>query len=70
LVPDEESRNLRWATGFIMFAGVVMMVAWVWHARRVGALVNDEVYVATPDTSSFDLTGWGWIHILLGTLMR
>jgi hypothetical protein len=32
LVPDEESRNLRWATGFIMFAGVVMMVAWVWHA--------------------------------------
>ena len=45
-----------------------MMVAGVWHALAgVGALVNDEVYVATPGyIYSFDLTGWGWIHILLG----
>jgi hypothetical protein len=48
-VPDKHPRNSRWATGLIMFAGVVMMVAGVWHALAgVGALVNDEVYVATP----------------------
>jgi len=27
--------------------------------------VNDKVYVSTPGyIYSFDLTGWGWIHIL------
>ena len=48
-----------------------MMVAGVWHALAgVGALVNDEVYVATPGyIYSFDLTGWGWIHILLGIVV-
>jgi hypothetical protein len=70
-VPDKQPRNSRWATGLIMFAGVVMMVAGVWHALAgVGALVNDEVYVATPGyIYSFDLTGWGWIHILLGIVV-
>jgi hypothetical protein len=70
-VPDKHLRNSRWATGLIMFAGVVMMVAGVWHALAgVGALVNDEVYVATPGyIYSFDLTGWGWIHILLGIVV-
>jgi hypothetical protein len=70
-VPDKHPRNSRWATGLIMFAGVVMMVAGVWHALAgVGALVNDDVYVATPGyIYSFDLTGWGWIHILLGIVV-
>jgi hypothetical protein len=70
-VPDKQPRNSRWATGLIMFAGVVMMVAGVWHALAgVGALVNDEVYVATPGyIYSFDLTGWGWIHMLLGIVV-
>jgi hypothetical protein len=68
---DEEPHTSRWATGLVLFAGVVMMVAGVWHALAgLGALVNDKVYVATPAyIYSFDLTGWGWIHILLGILI-
>lgn len=68
---DEEPHNSRWATGLVLFAGVVMMVAGVWHALAgLGALVNDKVYVSTPGyIYSFDLTGWGWIHILLGILV-
>jgi len=67
---DEEPHNSRWATGLVLFAGVVMMVAGVWHALAgLGALVNDKVYVSTPNyIYGFDLTGWGWIHILLGVL--
>jgi hypothetical protein len=34
-------------------------------------VVHDNVYVATPQyIYSFDLTAWGWIHILLGALAR
>jgi hypothetical protein len=64
---DEKPRKSRWATGLVLFAGVVMMVAGVWHALAgIGALLDDEVYVATPGyVYSFDLTRWGWIHLLL-----
>ena len=70
-MPDEEPRKSRWATGLVLFAGVVMMVAGVWHALAgIGALGNDKVYVSTPGyIYSFDLTGWGWIHILLGIVI-
>jgi hypothetical protein len=70
-ITDEEPHTSRWATGLVLFAGVVMMVAGVWHALAgLGALVNDKVYVSTPAyIYSFDLTGWGWIHILLGIVV-
>ena len=33
------------------------------------ALVHDKVYVTTPEyIYSFDLTAWGWVHLLLGVL--
>jgi len=62
---DEEPHESRWATGLVLFAGVVMMVTGVWHALAgLGALVNDKVYVSTPNyIYGFDLTGWGWIHV-------
>ena len=68
---DDEPHTSRWATGLVLFAGVVMMVAGVWHALAgLGAVVNDKVYVSTPGyIYSFDLTGWGWIHILLGIVV-
>jgi uncharacterized membrane protein (DUF106 family) len=32
-------------------------------------MVHDNVYVSTPGyLYSFDLTGWGWIQLLLGIL--
>jgi hypothetical protein len=68
---DEEPHTSRWATGLVLFAGVVMMVAGVWHALAgLGAVVNDKVYVSTPGyIYGFDLTSWGWIHIVLGIVV-
>ena len=35
----------------------------------IAALVHDKVYISTPEyLYSFDLTGWGWIQLLLGIL--
>jgi hypothetical protein len=59
------------ATGFAMFAGVLMIVTGLWSVLAgIAAILNDEVYVTTPQyLYSFDLTGWGWIHLILGVLV-
>jgi hypothetical protein len=36
----------------------------------IAALVHDDIYVSTPEyIYSFDLTGWGWVQLLLGILV-
>ena len=36
----------------------------------LAALFNDELYAVTPNyIFKFDLTVWGWIHLLLGILV-
>jgi hypothetical protein len=60
-----------WASGFAMFAGVLMIVAGLWSVLAgTAAILGDEVYVITPEyVYSFDLTSWGWIHLILGALL-
>jgi hypothetical protein len=61
----------RWTTGFALFAGVIMLALGVYHALAgVAAIVGDEIYVTAPDdVYAFDLTSWGWIHLVLGVLV-
>jgi hypothetical protein len=67
--PDTETH--AWASGLSLFAAALMMVAGVWHALAgIAALFEDTVYVTTPEyVYSFDLTAWGWIHLLMGVLV-
>jgi hypothetical protein len=60
-----------WASGFAMFAGVIMIVLGLWGVLAgFAAILNDEVYVTTPEyVYSFDITSWGWIHLILGVLV-
>ena len=64
-------RESPWASGLTVFAATIMMIAGIWHALTgIAALVHDNVYITTPQyIYSFDLTGWGWIHLLLGILV-
>ncbi|GAA1254811.1 hypothetical protein GCM10009609_17650 [Pseudonocardia aurantiaca] len=54
-----------------MFAGVLMMVGGVWGVLAgLSAILHDEVYLSTPQyLYSFDLTSWGWVHLILGALV-
>jgi hypothetical protein len=64
-------RESKWASGMTVFAAAFMVIGGVWHTLAgIAALLHDEVYVSTPGyTFEFDLTAWGWIHLLLGVLV-
>jgi uncharacterized membrane protein len=57
--------------GLSLFAGVMMIISGVFNAMEgVVAVARNEVYAATPRyIFSFDLTTWGWIHIILGIIV-
>ncbi|MFI6826474.1 MULTISPECIES: hypothetical protein [unclassified Kribbella] len=60
-----------WAVGFILFAGIMMIVAGGFQAfMGLVALFENEFYVATRNyLLQFDATAWGWIHLLGGLLV-
>ena len=60
-----------WVAGLALFAGVLMIVAGVVAALNgIAALVGDQVFVRLEGyLYAFDLTTWGWIHLLAGVLL-
>ncbi|WP_244230098.1 hypothetical protein [Kitasatospora albolonga] len=64
-VPDPEG---LWATGGVLLAGVLMVCQGVVVALEgIAALADGDVYGTVGDyLYRFSLTGWGWIHLVLG----
>ena len=60
-----------WASGLALFAGTMMIIIGAFHAiMGLTALFNDEFYLLVPNyTFKLDVTGWGWIHMILGVLI-
>jgi hypothetical protein len=60
-----------WAVGWIAFAGTMMLIQGIWWIiAGLVALFDDEFYVLTPEyVLKFDVTTWGWIHLLIGILI-
>ena len=58
-------------TGWIAFAGVMMIIAGSLNALYgLVAAVNDEWVVWTNRTSLFlDLSQWGWVHLIIGLVL-
>ena len=59
------------AVGFTVFAATMMMIIGTLHAiQGLVALFNDTFYVRGEKwVFSFDVTAWGWIHLLVGILV-
>ena len=59
-----------WASGLILFAGGMMVVAGLWQIfTGTAALVHDNIFVGKPQyLFAFDLTVWGWAQLLTGIL--
>jgi hypothetical protein len=58
--------------GWIMFAAVFLMIIGAMNAiQGLAALFRDEAYWVTlgGNVLTFDVTTWGWIHLLFGILL-
>ncbi|MET8687715.1 hypothetical protein ABZV77_26230 [Streptomyces sp. NPDC004732] len=58
------------AAGLTVFAAVMLMIAGILgFIRGLMAVLEDKVFLSTPDyVFQFDLTTWGWIHLILGVV--
>lgn len=60
-----------WASSGTLFAGVLMVVIGILDILQgIAAIAEDDVYQRVGDyVFKFDLTSWGWIHLILGILV-
>ena len=64
------SAKSGFAFGISIVAAALLFVAGLVAVfQGISALANDEVFVRTPNyVFEFDLTTWGWIHLILGII--
>ncbi|MEW1863603.1 hypothetical protein OG896_22595 [Streptomyces sp. NBC_00669] len=68
--PRDDSRS-AWAAGGAVFAGLMLMINGVLAILEgIVGIAKDSVYVRTRGdyVYKFDVTAWGWIHLVLGVI--
>ncbi len=65
---DSKYLSASWTHGLSTFAGVMMIVGGGFQSlEALTAIVNDKYLVVLSNyVYAFDLTAWGWIHLLIG----
>jgi hypothetical protein len=60
-----------WAVGGTVFSGLIMLLVGAFHAiAGLSAILDDQFLVTTKHyTYSFDVTTWGWIHLIVGVVI-
>ncbi|KOG28303.1 MULTISPECIES: DUF7144 family membrane protein [Streptomyces] len=69
--PTQSSTAGSWAAGGTLFAGVLMLVTGFMDIfQGIAGIAEDDVYTRVGDyVFKFDLTTWGWIHLILGVII-
>jgi hypothetical protein len=69
--PTAGSARRAEPSGWVIFAAVVLFVSGSFDAIwGLGAVLNDEVVtVGGRGVIVWDFTAWGWIHIVVGSIM-
>jgi hypothetical protein len=59
------------AVGWALFAAIMLMIAGFFQIiAGIAAIAEDDFYVTTQKwVFEFDVTTWGWIHVVLGILL-
>jgi len=60
-----------WSSGAVMFAGILMIVMGIFETfQGLAALIDDSFFVVSENYFlEFDVTAWGWIHLIVGLLV-
>ncbi|MER7758285.1 hypothetical protein [Streptomyces sp. NPDC097619] len=67
--PDQASHE-AWVRGGVAFAGTLLLCTGILAVLQgIAAAAEDDVYARVGSyVYKFDLTAWGWIHIIVGAL--
>ncbi|WP_086826079.1 hypothetical protein [Streptomyces sp. NRRL B-24572] len=67
----QQSTAGAWASGGTLFAGVLMLVTGFMDVfQGIAGIAEDDVYTRIGDyVFKFNLTTWGWIHLILGVIV-
>lgn len=65
------SQRSSWAVGWTAFAAVMMIVQGIWWLiAGLVAIFEDTFFVIADEwLFKFDVTTWGWIHLILGLVL-
>ncbi len=57
--------------GWVYFAGFILLISGIFQIiAGLAALLNQDFYLAQNGTVVvFDLTTWGWVHVILGIIV-
>ena len=68
--PDQRPVS-KTAIGLTLFAATMLMIGGFFQVMQgLIALFNDIFYVVGQEwTFQFDITGWGWIHLIIGAVV-
>ena len=57
--------------GFVVFAGVMMMLIGTFHAfTGLAAIIQNEYFVVGRNYAyELDVTAWGWLHLIFGAIV-
>lgn len=71
MTTSQPSTKQRWAGGLSIVAGCVLLVVGILEfLQGVSAVAADNVFVVgTNYVYKFNLTTWGWIHLIMGLVV-
>jgi hypothetical protein len=71
MTDQSETKVSPWAAGWAMFAGIMLIMIGFFHLfAGLVAIVDDTFYVVSRQwVFEFDVTAWGWIHLIGGALV-
>ena len=68
---EADRREMAWASGFALFAGLMMIIIGLNQALLgFAGILGNDVYVPVEDyLYDFDLSTWGWVHLGFGAVL-
>jgi len=72
---DANTNRSGWAVGWTYFAGFMMIMLGIWHAiAGLSAILKKSIYTPGGQLGDgyflkFDVSTWGWIHLILGIVI-